>query len=53
MGAREGSYGCTRGLIMGFESRVISARVTCKQIDTISGKTSDNSDYQPGRETHV
>ena len=34
MGAREGRYGCTRGPIMGFESRAISARVT-KQFVTI------------------
>ena len=27
MGAREGRYGCTRGPIMGFEPRAISARV--------------------------
>ena len=31
MDAREGRYGCTRGPIMDFESRAISARVT-KQI---------------------
>ena len=40
MGAREGRYGCTRGPIMGFESRAISARVT-KQIVTIFSKTCD------------
>ena len=44
MGAREGRYGCTRGPIMGFESRAISARVT-KQIVTIFSKTCDNSIY--------
>ena len=41
MDAREGRYGCTRGPIMGFESRAISARVT-KQIVTIFSKTCDN-----------
>ena len=41
MDAREGRYGCTRGRIMGFESRAISARVT-KQIVTIFSKTCDN-----------
>ena len=44
MGAREGRYRCTRGPIMGFESRAISARVT-KQIDTIFSKTCDNEIY--------
>ena len=44
MGAREGRYGCTRGPIMGFESRAISARVT-KQIVTIFSKTCDNGCY--------
>ena len=44
MGAREGRYGCTRGPIMGFESRAISARVT-KQIVTIFSKTCDNIIY--------
>ena len=34
MDAREGRYGCTRGPIMGFESRAISAWVTM-QIVTI------------------
>ena len=41
IGAREGQYGCTRGPIMGFESRAILARVT-KQIVTIFSKTCDN-----------
>ena len=40
MDTREGRYGCTRGPIMGFESRTISARVT-KQIVTIFSKTCD------------
>ena len=44
MGAREGRYGCTRGPIMAFESRAISARVT-KQIVTIFSKTCDNTFY--------
>ena len=42
MDAREGRYGCTRGPIMGFESRAISARVT-KQIVTIFSKTCDKN----------
>ena len=45
MDAREGRYGCTRGPIIGFESRAISARVT-KQIVTIFSKTCDNHRYQ-------
>ena len=40
MGAGEGRYGCTRGPIMGFESRAISAWVT-KQIFTIFSKKCD------------
>ena len=44
MDAREGRYGCTRGPIMGFESRAISARVT-KQIVTIFSKTCDKYKY--------
>ena len=44
MDAREGRYGCTRGPIMGFESRAISARVT-KQIVTIFSKTCDKRFY--------
>ena len=44
MDAREGRYGCTRGPIMGFESRAISARVT-KQIVTIFSKTCDKENY--------
>ena len=44
MGAREGRYGCTRGPIIGFESRAISARVT-KQIVTIFSKTCDKAIY--------
>ena len=35
MGAREGPYGSTRGLIMGFESRAISAGVTKQIVYTI------------------
>ena len=42
MGTREGRYGCTRGPIMGFESRAISAQVT-KQIVTMFSKTCDNA----------
>ena len=45
MDAREGRYGCTRGPIMGFESRAISARVTT-QIVTIFSKTCDKHDKQ-------
>ena len=44
MDVREGRYGCTRGPIMGFESRAISARVT-KQIVTIFSKTCDKAHY--------
>ena len=44
MDAREGRYGCTRGPIMGLESRAISARVT-KQIVTIFSKTCDKYLY--------
>ena len=44
MDAREGRYGCTRGPIMDFESRAISARVT-KQVVTIFSQTCDNYYY--------
>ena len=46
MGAREGRYGCTRGPIMCFEARAISARVT-KQTVTIFSKTCDKAKYLP------